>query len=201
MRTRTACGVAESVKPRRRQRFSRMLDRNFDAVWKIRDDHLQRRILAPVAIHQRKSLSARFRSGGGQSFLRSTGKTATVSGEGHNCNDSRHQPRIVVQRDLSPAWINAHRSLQAARRKLRGNPDNSTARPRPYECCTETGRNSSTLRRSIPVPIFRIASKRLPPATLQCFRARLSSILGHACAADKRLARRDSLRALESYQT
>src|SRR5208283_4427022 len=94
----------------------------------------------------------------------------------------------------------AHRSLQAARRKLRGNPDNSTARQRPCECCTETGRNSSTLRRSIPVPVFRIASRQLPPATLQCFRARLSSILGHACAPDKRLARRDSLRALEWYQ-
>ena len=97
--------------------------------------------------------------------------------------------------------ISAHRCLQAARRKLRGNPDNSTARPRPYGCCTGTGRNSNTLRRSIPVPIFHIASKQLPPATLQCFGTRLCPILGHACAPDKRLARRDSLRALESYQT
>jgi len=51
---------------------------------------------------------------------------------------------------------------------------------------------------NIPVPVFRTASKELPPAILQYFKIRLSSILGHACAPDKRLARPNSLRALES---
>jgi len=96
-------------------RFTGMLDRNLHAVGKIRDNPpLARNPYSPLLFTSGKVLAARFRSGGGKSFLRSTRKAAN----GARPKDTMQQlpPSGAGRRAaLTPSCLDQCSSVSASR--------------------------------------------------------------------------------------